>query len=160
MAKVKVSELSKPAINWLVAKLEGYSVGIMTAQDVIQRQLEGESDPEQIDWIHKTFSDFETVPCFVSDDGYKSQYSSKLANRGIAGKINFCDDWSQGGPIMERERIKSRYSGPLLEWECWLGDCGYSIGPTPLTAAMRCYITSRCGELVEIPDELMGGESV
>jgi hypothetical protein len=27
-------------------------------------------------------------------------------------------------------------------------------GPTPLIAAMRCYVTSKLGDEVEVPDEL------
>jgi len=39
------------------------------------------------------------------------------------------------------------------EWEAetW----GYiSEGPTPLIAAMRCYVLSKLGEEIEIPEEL------
>jgi hypothetical protein len=28
-------------------------------------------------------------------------------------------------------------------------------GPTPLTAAMRCYVASKLGDEVEVPDELL-----
>jgi len=30
-------------------------------------------------------------------------------------------------------------------------------GPTPLIAAMCCYVTSKLGEEVEVPDELVKG---
>jgi hypothetical protein len=28
------------------------------------------------------------------------------------------------------------------------------VGPTPLVAAMRCYVASKLGDEVEVPDEL------
>ena len=30
-------------------------------------------------------------------------------------------------------------------------------GPTPLIAAMRCYVASKLGDEVEVPVELQGG---
>jgi hypothetical protein len=63
--------------------------------------------------------------------------------------------WSQGGPIIERE-IESLYEHKPLE--CWAakskqGDLRY--GPTPLIAAMRCYVASKLGDTVQIPRELV-----
>lgn len=66
-------------------------------------------------------------------------------------------DWSQGGPIIERERLavlpcadeRGRYwaagaNGPNARWE----------GVTPLIAAMRCYVASKLGDEVDVPEEL------
>lgn len=66
-------------------------------------------------------------------------------------------DWSQGGPIIERERIMLIPSGD--EWSASVGMtahpmCGDPIpdetgregsghGPTPLIAAMRAFVASR-----------------
>lgn len=69
--------------------------------------------------------------------------------------LRYSTDWSQGGPIIQSEKIKSHYAGPLLEWECWCGDIGYGTGSTPLIAAMRCYVTSKLGNEVEVPAELL-----
>lgn len=33
-------------------------------------------------------------------------------------------------------------------------------GPTPLIAAMRCYVASKLGDEVDIPEELIGDESL
>ncbi len=61
--------------------------------------------------------------------------------------------WSQGGPIIERERIVVQF-GPL--WTAVhhkrLGQPSY--GPTPLIAAMRCYVASKLGNEVDVPEEL------
>jgi hypothetical protein len=56
-------------------------------------------------------------------------------------------DWEYGGPIIERERINV---GPdfVSGWSA-----NHRIkGPTPLVAAMRCYVASKLGDEVEVPD--------
>lgn len=62
-------------------------------------------------------------------------------------------NWSQGGPIIERERLIVRpyYTG---EWECAASPSVWQSGPTPLIAAMRCFVASKLGEAVEVPEEL------
>ena len=67
-------------------------------------------------------------------------------------------DWSQGGPIIERENISITGTN-FAWWECdsgWYAHIGdhYSSGPTPLIAAMRCYVASVLGDEVEIPSEV------
>ena len=37
---------------------------------------------------------------------------------------------------------------------CSLEMLYYAAGPTPLIAAMRCYVVSKLGEEVEVPDAL------
>lgn len=69
----------------------------------------------------------------------------------------YSTDWSQGGPLVEREiqsLIKARIDANTVEWEAcnWNDDYGY--GPTPLIAAMRTYVASKLGDEVEIPEEL------
>ena len=65
----------------------------------------------------------------------------------------YSTDWSQGGSIIEREKIGM---APLPTGNWHAGDMhgNYAIGPTPLIAAMRCYVSSRLGAAVEIPEEL------
>ena len=64
--------------------------------------------------------------------------------------------WSQGGPIIEREKI-TPYAPAQGDpnWSAFYlqSDRTY-YGPTPLIAAMRCYVASKLGEEVEIPEEL------
>lgn len=66
-------------------------------------------------------------------------------------------DWAQGGPIIEREYIS------VLPWlvggwkaRTTANDGAEYIceGPTPLVAAMRCYVASMMGVEVEVPEEL------
>jgi hypothetical protein len=77
----------------------------------------------------------------------------------------YSTDWAQGGPIIEREWISvaSDTSGVIegFEWfatiDHILADPEEAIGvrgPTPLIAAMRCYVAIKLGDEVEIPEEL------
>ena len=67
-------------------------------------------------------------------------------------------NWSQGGPVIEREGMLIRPQPGYNLWEAWKhgADEGhFSVGPTPLVAAMRCYVASKLGDEVEIPEELL-----
>jgi hypothetical protein len=74
----------------------------------------------------------------------------------------YSTDWAQGGPIIEREgfelcRIESSAFG--VEWRAQIDcDCR-SYGPTPLIAAMRCYVASKLGDEVDVPEELLGDKA-
>ena len=67
-------------------------------------------------------------------------------------------DWSQGGPIIEREHIS------IIDcdgYDFWRADkmnaqaqVVTAYGPTPLIAAMRCLLAAKLGDVVEIPEEL------
>ena len=69
-------------------------------------------------------------------------------------------DWAQGGPIIEREKIDvfwqsitgsfvgSAARGRKVGWR------HLQYGPTPLIAAMRCYVASKLGDEVEVPEGL------
>jgi hypothetical protein len=62
-------------------------------------------------------------------------------------------DWAQGGPILDRERINLRDDGG----DQWAADDSIraaTYGLTPLVAAMRCYVASKLGETVNVPEEL------
>ena len=73
-------------------------------------------------------------------------------------------DWAAGGPIIEREKIEVKFveediwhfdpPGPTSTWWAMYAGKGIWIGPTPLIAAMRCYVASQLGDEVDIPEEL------
>lgn len=74
-------------------------------------------------------------------------------------------DWSQGGPIIEREgfhrivrNLSNGYTvskklvvltddGEVIRWV-------HGVGPTPLIAAMRAYVASKLGDTIDIPEGL------
>ena len=66
----------------------------------------------------------------------------------------YSTDWAQGGPIIEREMIELVPQSPAL-WEAmYRGQHIPHDGPTPLIAAMRCYVASKLGDTVDVPEEL------
>ncbi len=62
-------------------------------------------------------------------------------------------DWSQGGPIIEREGITITHQ--TTQWAAQTDDDYFAYGPTPLIAAMRCFVVSKLGDEVEVPEELL-----
>lgn len=69
-------------------------------------------------------------------------------------------DWAQGGPIIEREGINLDNYGKNPRWSAWTpapdresGEA-QAYGPTPLIAAMRCYVASKLGNEVDVPEEI------
>jgi len=69
-------------------------------------------------------------------------------------------NWSQGGPIIEREWLDvtpwPNASCEDMRWHCQQhdsgGDCA-QYGPTPLIAAMRCYVASKLGDEINFLSE-------
>ncbi len=134
MTKIKTADASDAVLDWLVAKCEGADVGIISPG-----------------WVVKaSYSVFNTrrLLCPLEEGG--EFYSPSTI-------------WEQGGPIIEREEIGIRVNRPCSagrEWEASPsitakgagGRWGY--GPTPLTAAMRCYCRSNIGDVIDIPEEL------
>jgi hypothetical protein len=63
-------------------------------------------------------------------------------------------NWAHGGPIIEREMIELVPQTPALWDAMYKTQHIPNDGPTPLIAAMLCYVASKLGEEVEIPEEL------
>jgi len=74
---------------------------------------------------------------------------------------HYSTNWAQGGPIIEREWIEL-VNGSNIAPDRWGaikygadGDPFLQYGPTPLIAAMRCYVASKLGDEVDVPKELL-----
>lgn len=137
--KVKTSGLSGVALDWIVAYLE----------------FNGEYRPIALpkystDWV-------QGGPIIERED----ISVIRLENKSIPNDKGFCqgvyvNNW---GAVIKTHHDWSTVYGP--QGDDW-GQC-YSIdasdiveGPTALIAAMRCYVTSKLGDVVDIPDELVG----
>ena len=126
--KIKTSELTGTALDWAVAKCEGKN-GVL------------------------------------HDDGITRCIVIATASGVYKGTWKPSVNWAQGGPIIEREEIDLnhyRLADKTAMWEA-SGSIGakgagyrYAVGPTPLIAAMRCYVASKLGDEVETPNELIG----
>ena len=125
MTKVNTSELVDASLDWAVAKCMGVKVG------------------RPLGW-NKSLATVANIKCYPYGP---PSYSPST-------------EWRQGGPIIERQRIRLE---PLPDngWRGYLpGKCGiwvdiYGREATPLVAAMRCYVASKMGDEVEVPDELL-----
>lgn len=67
-------------------------------------------------------------------------------------------NWAQGGPIIDREFISVINADGDDVWSAYpLADDPVKhrkSGPTPLIAAMRCFVANKLGDEVEVPDSL------
>lgn len=103
----------------------------------------------------------------------KCEGRSELGMQKIVSGTNiipaeYSTNWVQGGPIIEREKMKvypnvgGRWSAQMKHFtnhplvshpviDGWTN----GAGDTPLVAAMRCYVASKLGDDVEIPEELL-----
>lgn len=130
--KIKASELIGPALDWAVAKCLWP------------------------DHIHK-------YPAWWFDQHPDGCYLYEAIDGGDSSVAAFSPQtlWSQGGPIIYREKISVRCIEDALRGDrCiatkWVGGSVYEYSdPAYLIAAMRCYVASKLGDEVEIPDELM-----
>jgi hypothetical protein len=123
--KIKAQDLSGIQLDWAVAKCEGY------------------------------FSTNGQVPEYwESPDGVI--HFLKMRNAVVDWTLA-STDWSEMGSIIEQNMISI---APALHegWEAspWPIDPNtLSWGDTPLIAAARCYVASKLGDEVEIPEELL-----
>ena len=91
--------------------------------------------------------------------GFNLDGNTKVLSQGWAPSMSWhpSTNWSQGGPIIEREGI-NLYQ---MQGGTWQANLDYGMtdeaichGPTLLIAAMRCFCASKLGEEIEIPKEL------
>ena len=79
------------------------------------------------------------------------------AESGERVLFNPAENWSQAGLIIERESIQLTPCEDMESWEAGMmfaQGCEDYTGPTPLIAAMRCFVSSRLGDEIELPEEL------
>lgn len=127
MRVVKVSEASGAVLDWLVGTAQGYELSLYGVDPSIRARVPGLG-------VHAPWA--------------PSKY------------------WNQAGPIIDRE-IGNLWKHNKLdpsEPDVWTAAAYrkapdgtmlyYEDGPTPLIAAMRCFVSSKLGEEVEVPEEL------
>jgi hypothetical protein len=106
--------------------------------------------------------DWAVARCENSDSGFFTDNKLVFINSPAFGVMRYQPTllWAQGGPIIERELICLDCQFDANEWHAWTpapeqvtGEA-IAVGDTPLIAAMRCYVASKLGADVEIPQEL------
>lgn len=92
---------------------------------------------------------------------YEGEMLSLRIRQGVRPSP-YSTDWAQGGPIIEREKFTLVFRD-LGHASYWFSEAKEPYqenryisgeGPTPLIAAMRCYVASKLGDTVQIPKEL------
>ena len=83
----------------------------------------------------------------------------RALSKGWSQSFTPSSDWAQGGPIIEREGINTRYDPDCNKAQAWEASDDIDFfeavyGPTPLIAAMRCRVAFKLGDEIEIPEEL------
>ena len=75
--------------------------------------------------------------------------------------------WAHGGSVIEQEKIGVWWATHYVDddgqeygnhWYAETAEGLVGDGPTPLIAAMRCYVASKLGDEVEVPNELLIGD--
>ena len=97
----------------------------------------------------------EGVDDYIVNESFMTRWSDDECEDGV--DYHYSTDWSQGGPIIEREGISIARRGKYSwsEWGAVLNDFEFDEeGPTPLIAAMRCYVASKLGDDIDVPAEL------
>lgn len=137
--KVKTSELTGAALDWAVAKCEGRTI---------------RHDPMKID--SKGYWIWEEVP-----SGKGGILIHKSVYMRIGTEYSPSTNWAQGGPIKECEKIGTQWDQGRCEaayeqfstpvWD----NQSYGIGQTELIAVMRCRVTNKLGDEVDVPRGLI-----
>jgi hypothetical protein len=134
---VKTAELTGLALDWAVAQCEGYT-GL--------HKIAGRRPHEPQLGIWPPRKEYGVMDLW---------------------ELSYSTDWAQGGPIIEREKLTLDLTDVLFDHdtdECvqldkpewWVSkDDVTGRGPTPLIAAMRCYVASKLGDDINIPEELI-----
>ena len=125
--KIKTSELKGTPLNWAVAKCENRTIIDTIGGGLLVNARTEDGDELEEEW------------------GFNYMYIPSA-------------DWAQGGEIIEREKIAimCHHSGEF--WDARVNTTFppvYWRGETPLIAAMRCYVASKLGDEVEMPEELV-----
>jgi len=131
MVKLEVSTLEGAALDWVVGSIEGETDNRLTVfrrEDHVGKPVERETE--------------------AGSYQYEWWSPSRI--------------WAQGGVILEREGLQMTTSRGS-----WVSSSPQSVerdgcrsyyfaeGPTPLVAAMRCFVAFKLGYTVEVPEELL-----
>lgn len=127
--KIKTGELTGTALDWAVAKCEG----------------------RRVEFNYQYTKD-------AKFDGWW-----QLGPNHWQPLNGYCTDWAKGGPIIEREGVSIRHCEKDARgaWYAVLGPNRFlspdheGSGTTPLIAAMRCYVASKLGDTVDVPEDLV-----
>lgn len=107
----------------------------------------------QLDWLVTSIECPDELKYGVDD--WMERRRSKVKSGEFVCRWH--QSWCQSGPIIERERIGIHHapsgwrSSPYIYDENYRRVC---TGPTALVTALRCYVATKLGGEVDVPEEL------
>ena len=105
-----------------------------------------EATEQQLDWL--------VAKCEGYDAAFTSAGDVIISREEVTDYFDPHRNWGWIGPIIEREGI-SIYR-MTSDWSATYNPSGATQdGPTPLIAAIRCYVSSCLGSECKVPDELL-----
>ena len=132
--KIKTSELTDAALDWAVAKCEGYECNF-------DDEVSGPWLVPQEGYLH----DEKPLVSFRPSTNW-AQGGPIIEREKIRISPNLNGTWSA--------QIRHTTAHHLVDHPVLAGWTN-KHGPTPLIAAMHCLVASRLSEEVEVPDELV-----
>lgn len=146
---MKTSELTGPALDWAVATAEKMSWWTL-------RTAKWDQNDGYTDWV-------------LDRDGVLKKFwfdgsRSRAGHWEEQEKFQPSTDWAQGGPIKTAARIGTLPNKDGNGWEAGTAweffeseSFAYhrSNGETELIAVMRCFVASKLGDEVDVPEELI-----
>lgn len=157
--KIKTKDLIGAALDWAVAKSLGW---VEYANDSIEKGSLWHTDPYQApfgprilkrDWKPSNARDqgFEIVEregisVIRCDDDYGKDA------QGFCNNVRIPVWAADHGQLSVTTSTEHQSHEPMFQ----ISERDVLYGPTPLIAAMRCYVASKLGEEVDVPDELRG----
>lgn len=143
MTKIKTADLTGPALDWTVAKCEGWRVSVtefrksqISSSKFAYSSVLAKGGP---------IIELEKITVVCAEGDY---------NPSKAGTSECYDTYW----VATRGKLSaSTVYGPQGDnWgECFQIDADAVQGPTPLIAAMRCFVASKLGDEVDVPEELL-----
>lgn len=130
MTTMQVRKLTRRALDWAVAKAEGWTFGEWHR-----------SDGEWQVWAEKVDAKGRGPAGYFPTDR----------------RFHFSTEWGAGGPIVDKAGILFHGESDGYKYNAWIVGPQYARagGDTHLEAATRCYVISELGEEIDVPEELL-----
>lgn len=142
--KIKTTDLNEIALDWATATCAGQPRSYLVGEDFASYQKEGKM-LYSTDWTQGgPIVEREGITVIRADDDYGVDSRGNCNNKRIPV---WCASMGQNGTTESTEhqshdRMYQIYQSKVV------------YGATPLIAAMRCFVASKLGEEVEIPEAL------
>jgi len=138
MKKINVAETTNAQLDWLVAVALGHNVKLRNWKDITDA-LDPVEDADIIAF-HKEHNTIRVS-------------AKQTPGSGWFTNPTYTTNWPLMGPIIDRECMEFDYDEAEQAYHAYNG-IHAGKGKTHLIAAARCYVASKLGEVVEVPEEL------